>query len=62
MPEARVRNGELTIPLTNEMREKLDVHDGEELNAHVFKGSVHVHPDDRRGTPADRRPHPRTYQ
>jgi hypothetical protein len=40
MPKARIRNGALTIPLTEEIREKLDVHDGEELDAHVFRGSV----------------------
>ncbi len=40
MPIARIRNGELTIPLTDEIRETLDVHDGDELDAHVFKGSV----------------------
>ena len=44
MPKARVRNGELTIPLTEEIREKLDVHDGDELEAHVFKGSVSFTP------------------
>jgi len=40
MPKARIRNGELTIPLSDEIREKLDVHDGDELEAHLFKGSV----------------------
>src|SRR5688572_6346807 len=40
MPKAHIRNGALTIPLTDEIREKLDVHEGEELDAHVFKGSV----------------------
>ena len=40
MPKAHVRNGELSIPLSDEMREKLDVHDGDELDAHVFRGSV----------------------
>jgi len=40
MPKAHIRNGALTIPLTDEIREKLDVHDGDELDAHVFKGSV----------------------
>ena len=40
MPKARIRDGELHIPLSDEIREKLDVHDGDELDAHVFKGSV----------------------
>lgn len=40
MPKARIRNGELTIPLSEEIREKLDVHEGDELEAHVFPGSV----------------------
>ena len=44
MPKAHIRNGELTIPLTDEIREKLDVHDGDELEAHVFKGSVSFTP------------------
>lgn len=38
MLKVRVRNGELTIPLTEEIQEKLDVHDGDELEARVFKG------------------------
>ena len=44
MPKAHIRNGALTIPLTDEIREKLDVHDGDELEAHVFKGSVSFTP------------------
>ena len=40
MPKAHIRNGTLTIPLTDEIREKLDVRDGDELEAHVFPGSV----------------------
>ena len=40
MPKAHIRNGALTIALTDEIREKLDVREGEELDAHVFKGSV----------------------
>ena len=44
MPKAHIRNGELTIPLTDEIREKLDVHDGDELEAHVFQGSVSFTP------------------
>ena len=44
MPKAHIRNGELTIPLSDEIREKLDVRDGDELEAHVFKGSVSFTP------------------
>jgi len=40
MPKAHIHNGVLTIPLTDEIREKLDLCEGEELDAHVFKGSV----------------------
>jgi hypothetical protein len=40
MPKAHIHNGALTIPLTDEIRRKLDVHEGEELDAHVFKDSV----------------------
>ena len=44
MPRARIRDGELRIPLTDDIREKLDVHEGDELDAHVFKGSVSFTP------------------
>jgi len=44
MPRAHIRNGELRIPLTEEIREKLDVQDGDEPEAHVFKGSVSLTP------------------
>ena len=40
MPKAHIRNGELRLPLTDDLREKLDMHEGEELTAHVFEGSV----------------------
>jgi hypothetical protein len=40
MPKAHIHNGALTIPLTDEIREKLDVQEGEELDAHVFRDSV----------------------
>jgi len=40
MPKAHIRDGELRIPLTDDIREKLDMHEGEELTAHVFEGSV----------------------
>ena len=42
MPKARIRNGQLTIPLSDEVREKLDVRDGEELEAHVYNGSLTI--------------------
>ena len=42
MPKAHIRNGELTIPLSDEMRRKLAVREGEELEAHVFEGSLTV--------------------
>lgn len=42
MPKAHIRNGELTIPLSDKIREKLDVRDGDELEAHVFEGSLTV--------------------
>jgi len=51
MPKAHIRNGELTIPLSDEIRERLDVHDGDELEAHVFEGSLTV----TRTTPEARR-------
>ena len=44
MPKAHIRDGELTIPLSDEIREKLDVHDGDELEAHVFNGSISFTP------------------
>jgi hypothetical protein len=44
MPKVRVHSGELTIPLTDEIREKLNVRDGDELEAHIFKGSVSFTP------------------
>jgi hypothetical protein len=40
VPKARVRNGELTIPLSEEIRAKLDLRDGDGLDAHVFRGSL----------------------
>jgi hypothetical protein len=40
VPKAHIRNGELTIALSDEIREKLGVKDGDELEAHVFPGSV----------------------
>jgi bifunctional DNA-binding transcriptional regulator/antitoxin component of YhaV-PrlF toxin-antitoxin module len=44
MPKARIRNGQLTIPLSDEIREKLGVRDGEELEAHAFPGSLVLRP------------------
>jgi bifunctional DNA-binding transcriptional regulator/antitoxin component of YhaV-PrlF toxin-antitoxin module len=40
MPKVKAREGELTIPVSDEVREKLDLHDGDELAAHVIEGSV----------------------
>jgi hypothetical protein len=40
MPKAHIHNGALTLPLTEELRATLEVHEGEELDAHVFKGGV----------------------
>ena len=34
MPKAHIRNGELTIPLSDEIRKKLYVREGEEFQAH----------------------------
>ena len=51
MPKAHIKNGALTIPLSEEIREKLNVHEGEELEAHVFEDSLTV----TRTTPEARR-------
>ena len=40
MPKAHIQDGELRIRLTDDIREKLGVREGEELNAHVLEGSV----------------------
>ncbi len=40
MPKAHIRNGELTIPLSDKLRKKFGVRDGDELEAHVFPGSL----------------------
>jgi bifunctional DNA-binding transcriptional regulator/antitoxin component of YhaV-PrlF toxin-antitoxin module len=40
VPKAHIHNGELTIPLSDEIREKLGVKDGDELEAYVFPGSL----------------------
>jgi bifunctional DNA-binding transcriptional regulator/antitoxin component of YhaV-PrlF toxin-antitoxin module len=42
MPKVRVSNGNLTIPLSDEIREKLDVHDGEDLQARVLEDGLIV--------------------
>jgi bifunctional DNA-binding transcriptional regulator/antitoxin component of YhaV-PrlF toxin-antitoxin module len=44
MPKAEIRNGKLTLPLSNAVRERLDVHDGDELEAHILSGSVILRP------------------
>ena len=40
MPKAEIRDGKLMLPLSDELRERLDAHDGDEFEAHVFAGSV----------------------
>jgi hypothetical protein len=40
MPKAHIRDGELRIALSDKMRRKLAVREGEELKAHVFEGSI----------------------
>jgi hypothetical protein len=40
MPKAHIRKGKLRIPLSDEIRAKLDLQDGDELEAHVFPGSI----------------------
>jgi len=40
VPKAQIRDGELTIPLSDEIRVKLGLQDGDELEAHVFPGSL----------------------
>jgi bifunctional DNA-binding transcriptional regulator/antitoxin component of YhaV-PrlF toxin-antitoxin module len=42
MPKAHIRNGELTIPLSDEIREKLNVREGEELHAHILEDGLIV--------------------
>jgi hypothetical protein len=36
VPKAHIRNGELTIPHSDEIRKKLGLLDGDELEEHVF--------------------------
>ena|SRR5579875_3154027 len=40
MPRVEVRNGQLTIPVSDEVRRRLDLHDGDELQQHVLGDSV----------------------
>jgi hypothetical protein len=42
MPKAHIRNDELTIPLSDEIREKLNAREGEELQAHVLEDGLIV--------------------
>lgn len=44
MSKAEIRDGKLTIPPSDEIREKLDLRDGEEVEAHVLKGAVVLRP------------------
>lgn len=40
MPRLEANEGQLTIPVTDDVREKLDLHAGDELSSHVIEGSV----------------------
>jgi hypothetical protein len=42
MPKAHIRNGELTIRLSDEIREKFNVREGEQLQAHVLEDGLIV--------------------
>jgi len=42
MPKAHIRNGELTIPLSEKIRDKLDIREGEDLQAHVLEDGLIV--------------------
>ena len=44
MPKATVRRGKLTIPLSDDVRAKLDVHDGDELEVTSEGGRIVLTP------------------
>ena len=44
MPKATVRRGKLTIPLSDDVRQKLDVHDGDELEVTSEDGRIVLTP------------------
>jgi bifunctional DNA-binding transcriptional regulator/antitoxin component of YhaV-PrlF toxin-antitoxin module len=44
MTKATVRRGKLTIPLSDDFREKLDVHDGDELEVTSEGGRIVLTP------------------
>jgi AbrB family looped-hinge helix DNA binding protein len=44
MPRATVRRGKLTIPLSDDVREKLDVHEGDELEVTSEDGRIVLTP------------------
>ena len=44
MAKAKIRDGKLTIPLSAEVQEKLDLRDGDEVEAHIFQGSAILRP------------------
>ena len=44
MPKATVRRGKLTIVLSDDVREKLDVHDGDELEVTSEGGRIVLTP------------------
>jgi len=42
MPKAHIRNGELAIPLSDEIRKKRNVRESEEFQAHVLEDGLIV--------------------
>lgn len=44
MPKATVRRGKLTIPISDDIREKLDVHEGDELEVTSEGGRIVLTP------------------
>lgn len=40
MPKAHIRNGELTISLSEKIRDKLAIREGEDLQAHVLEDGL----------------------
>src|SRR5436853_400079 len=44
MPKATVRRGKLTIPFPDDLRERLDVHDGDELEVSAEDGRIVLTP------------------
>jgi len=44
MPKAEIRDGKLAIPLTEEIRQKLDLREGDEVEARILEGAVILRP------------------